>query len=54
VIDRPLSWRPVARIITLAENRRALTRAPVGEDAENILQQVREKSTPNSTPYSWK
>jgi NAD(P)-dependent dehydrogenase (short-subunit alcohol dehydrogenase family) len=43
-----------ARIIELAEQEPAPTRAPVGEDAENILQQVREKSTPNSTPYSWK
>jgi hypothetical protein len=33
-----------ARIIELAEQQPAPTRAPVGEDAENILQQVREKS----------
>jgi NAD(P)-dependent dehydrogenase (short-subunit alcohol dehydrogenase family) len=33
-----------ARIIELAEQQPAPTRAPVGEDAENILRQVREKS----------
>jgi hypothetical protein len=33
-----------ARIVELAEQQPAPTRAPVGEDAENILQQVREKS----------
>jgi len=33
-----------ARIIELAEQQPAPTRAPVGQDAENILQQVREKS----------
>ena len=33
-----------ARIIELAEQQPAPTRAPVGEDAENILKQVREKS----------
>src|ERR1700689_3274267 len=33
-----------ARIIELAEQEPAPTRAPVGEDAEKILQQVREKS----------
>ncbi len=32
------------RIVELAEQQPAPTRAPVGEDAENILQQVREKS----------
>jgi NAD(P)-dependent dehydrogenase (short-subunit alcohol dehydrogenase family) len=33
-----------ARIIELAEQQPAPTRAPVGEDAKDILQQVREKS----------
>jgi NAD(P)-dependent dehydrogenase (short-subunit alcohol dehydrogenase family) len=33
-----------ARIIELAEQQPAPTRAPVGEDAESILRQVREKS----------
>jgi NAD(P)-dependent dehydrogenase (short-subunit alcohol dehydrogenase family) len=33
-----------ARIVELAEQQPAPTRAPIGEDAENILQQVREKS----------
>jgi NAD(P)-dependent dehydrogenase (short-subunit alcohol dehydrogenase family) len=33
-----------AKIIELAEHQPAPTRAPIGEDAENILQQVREKS----------
>jgi hypothetical protein len=33
-----------ARIIELAEQQPAPTRAPVGKDAEDILQQVREKS----------
>ncbi len=33
-----------ARIVELAMQQPAPTRAPVGEDAENILQQVREKS----------
>jgi NAD(P)-dependent dehydrogenase (short-subunit alcohol dehydrogenase family) len=33
-----------ARIIELAEQEPAPSRAPVGEDAENVLRQVREKS----------
>jgi NAD(P)-dependent dehydrogenase (short-subunit alcohol dehydrogenase family) len=33
-----------ARIVGLAEQQPAPTRAPIGEDAEKILQQVREKS----------
>ena len=33
-----------ARIVDLAEQQPAPTRAPVGEDAENILRQVRERS----------
>jgi hypothetical protein len=33
-----------ALIVELAEQQPAATRAPIGKDAENILQQVREKS----------
>jgi NAD(P)-dependent dehydrogenase (short-subunit alcohol dehydrogenase family) len=33
-----------ARIVALAEQQPAPARAPIGEDAENILRQVREKS----------